>query len=177
MLFNCIAQDFPPISILQPWLENDGYTCLYHQLFCLLLCRGKERAHSPAPGRTSLVTYSWYFFQKCNKNLSLVCSSSMLQHSKKMLGQRQMNLSPYVAHTPVERFRDSGEISVYKGQGGKPLLNVSDLWALRGCLISENVILVLCMYVCMCSVYPHLSLFFRITDFEIGLTVVNYWWP
>ena len=42
-----------------------------------------------------------------------------------------LGLSPSTVHNIVKRFRESGEISVRKGQGRKPLLNARDHRALR----------------------------------------------
>ena len=44
---------------------------------------------------------------------------------------KNLGLSPSTVHNIVKRFRESGEISVRKGQGRKPLLNVHDHRALR----------------------------------------------
>ena len=39
---------------------------------------------------------------------------------------KNLGLSPSTVHNIVKRFRESGESSVHKGQGWKPLLNVRD---------------------------------------------------
>ena len=44
---------------------------------------------------------------------------------------KNLGLSPSTVHNIVKRFRESGEISVRKGQGRKPLLNARDHRALR----------------------------------------------
>ena len=44
---------------------------------------------------------------------------------------RNLGLSPSTVHNLVKRFRESGEFSVHKGQGRKPLLNAWDHRALR----------------------------------------------
>ena len=43
---------------------------------------------------------------------------------------RNLGLSPSTVHNIVKRFRESGEISVRKGQGRTPLLNALDHRAL-----------------------------------------------
>ena len=45
--------------------------------------------------------------------------------------ENNLGLSPSTVYNIVKRFRESGEISVHKGHGKKPLLNACDHQALR----------------------------------------------
>ena len=54
---------------------------------------------------------------------------------------QRIRSSPPTVHNIVKRFRESGEISVSKGQGWKPLLNARDHRALRYCLRNCHAIM------------------------------------
>ena len=56
---------------------------------------------------------------------------------------KSLGLSPSTVHNIVKRYRESGEISVRKGQGWKPRLNVYDHPALdrRYCLRNHQAIM------------------------------------
>ncbi len=47
------------------------------------------------------------------------------------LGERDLEISPSTVHNMIKRFKESGGISVCKGQGRKPKLNNRDLRSLR----------------------------------------------
>ena len=63
------------------------------------------------------LTYSFVIWEICYNNVSQ--------------GKIANNLSPSTVHNIVKRFRESREILVRKGQGGKPLLIAHDHEALR----------------------------------------------
>jgi len=55
---------------------------------------------------------------------------------------KKLSLQSSTIHNIVKRFRESSEISVYVGQGRRPLLNECDLWALRWhCMRNHHEIL------------------------------------
>lgn len=52
---------------------------------------------------------------------------------------KTLQLSSSTVHNIIRRFRESGTISVRKGQGRKPILDARDLWALkRHCTTNRN---------------------------------------
>lgn len=65
-------------------------------------------------------------------NILTILSQSLAQCkiSSQCNTAKNLTLLPSIVHNTVKGFRDSGEISVCKGQGQKPLLNVCDLTAL-----------------------------------------------
>ncbi len=59
----------------------------------------------------------------------------IVEYFKNNVPQRQiakaMQISSSTVHNIIKRFRETGEISVCKGQGRRPLLDARGLWALR----------------------------------------------
>ncbi len=59
----------------------------------------------------------------------------MMEYFKNNIPQRQiakgLQISSSTVHNIIKRFRETGEISVRKGQGWRPLLDARGLWALR----------------------------------------------
>ncbi len=52
---------------------------------------------------------------------------------------KSLKLSSSTVHNIIQRFRESGTISVHKGQGRKTILDARDLWALRRhCITYRN---------------------------------------
>ena len=71
----------------------------------------------------------------CGSPLCAKLCERIVSQFKDNVSQRKiannLGLSPSTVHNIVKRFRESGEISVRKGQGRKPLLNARDHRALR----------------------------------------------
>ncbi len=59
----------------------------------------------------------------------------IVEYFKTIVPQRQiakaLQISSSTVHNIIKRFRETGEISVRKGQGQRPLLDARGLWALR----------------------------------------------
>ncbi len=59
----------------------------------------------------------------------------IVEYFKNNVSQRQiamaLQISPSTVHNIIKRFRETGEISVRKGQGQKPLLDARGIWARR----------------------------------------------
>ncbi len=59
----------------------------------------------------------------------------IVEYFRNNVPQRQiakaMQISSSTVHNIIKRFRETGEISVCKGQGRRPLLDARGLWALR----------------------------------------------
>ncbi len=69
---------------------------------------------------------------------STICervSKNIVEFFKNNVPQRQIAKSLLISssteHNIIKRFRETGEISVHKGQGRRPLLDACGLWALR----------------------------------------------
>ncbi len=69
---------------------------------------------------------------------SLICErvhKKIVEYFKNNVPQHQiakaLQISSYTVHNIIKRFRETGEISVRKGQGRRPLLDAHGLWALR----------------------------------------------
>ncbi len=65
----------------------------------------------------------------CNKYVRKLLKC-LKQCSSKKIG-RDLDISPSTVHNIIKRFKESGGISVRKGQGRKPKLNNCDLRSLR----------------------------------------------
>ncbi len=59
----------------------------------------------------------------------------IVEYFKNKIPQRQiakaLQISSYTVHNIIKRFRETGEISVHKGQGRRPMLDARGLRALR----------------------------------------------
>ncbi len=59
----------------------------------------------------------------------------IVEYFKNNIPERQiakaLQISSSTVHNIIKRFRETGEISMRKGQGRRPLLDASGLWALR----------------------------------------------
>ncbi len=57
----------------------------------------------------------------------------IVEYFKNIVPQRQiaksLQISSYTVHNIIKKFRETGEISVCKGQGRSPLLDARGLWA------------------------------------------------
>ncbi len=66
----------------------------------------------------------------------------MMEYFKNNIPQRQiakgLQISSSTVHNIIKRFRETGEISVRKGQGWRPLLDAHGLWALRRHCITHH---------------------------------------
>ena len=83
----------------------------------------------------------------------IVCSKTMF-----LSARLQIIISPSMVHNIVKRFRESGEISVHKGQGQKLVLNVCNhrpTWAREYFALSDND-----FSVCLCIKKCNLKLYY-----------------
>ncbi|KAL0152720.1 hypothetical protein M9458_052443 [Cirrhinus mrigala] len=75
--------------------------------------------------------------------ISPMLRQKIVEQYQKGVSQRKiaksLKLSPSTVHNILHRFRESGTISVRKGQGRKTILDARDLWALRRhCITNRN---------------------------------------
>ncbi len=64
---------------------------------------------------------------------------------------RDLDISPSTVHNIIKRFKESGGISVRKGQGRKPKLNIRDLRSLRRHCI-KDIGWMACIIFSLCTV-------------------------
>ncbi len=89
----------------------------------------------------------------------------IVEYFKNNVPQRQiakfLQISSSTVHNTIKKFRETGEISVHKGQCQRPLLNASSLRALRRSAFSSKASISDEMWVHKCIHYGQLACFGR----------------